>query len=281
MRNLIRIALLALFAFPGVAAAEPAMWGGDGHRMVCGVAWQRLTSDGRALATRLLGSTDEKTFVDACIWADSVRSERPDTYNYHFINIPAGAAGMDMDRDCAAPKRCAPWAIVHFGRVLGNAKADRTARVEALKWVLHFVGDLHQPLHAGRPGDLGGNRVMVDFFGDRGNDERRNNLHSVWDSQMLRRANMRWPDASNHLFRQIADDEAKSWETLNVTEWANESFRIDEEFVYGKLHSDGRIRNEYYKPALGIAETRIMMGGVRLAHLINSIAAGRAGGLTL
>ena len=123
------------------------MWGGDGHRMVCGVAWQRLTTDGRALATRLLGSTDEKTFVDACVWADSVRNDRPESYNYHFINIPAGARGMDIDL-CAAPKRCAPWAIVHFGHVLGDAKADHTARVEALKWVLHFVGDLHQPLHA-------------------------------------------------------------------------------------------------------------------------------------
>lgn len=186
-----------------------------------------------------------------------------------------------MARDCAAPKRCAPWAIVHFGRVLGDAKADRTARVEALKWVLHFVGDLHQPLHAGRPGDRGGNSVAVDFFGDRGNDDRRNNLHSVWDSQMLRRANMRWPDTSNHLFRQLAEDEAKIWETLDVTEWANESFRIDEEFVYGKLDSAGRIRNAYYKPALGIVEAQIMKGGVRLAHLINSIAAGRADGLRL
>lgn len=281
MRNLIRTALLALVALPGAATAEPVMWGGDGHRMVCGVAWQRLTTDGRALATRMLGGSDEKTFVDACVWADEVRSDRPETYNYHFINIPAGASGMDMARDCSAPKRCAPWAIVHFGRVLGDAKADRQARTEALKWILHFVGDLHQPLHAGRPGDLGGNRVFVDFFGDRGNDERRNNLHSVWDSQMLRRASMRWPGASNYLFRQIAQDEAKGWETLNVTDWANESFRIDEEFVYAKVDADGRIRNAYFRPAIGIIEAQIMKGGVRLAHLINSIAAGRAGGLTL
>ena len=281
MRNLIRIALLALIAVPSVASAKPAAWGGDGHRMVCGVAWQRLTTDGRALATRLLGSTDQKVFVDACVWADSVRDDRPETYNYHFVNIPAGAGGMDMDRDCSAPKRCAPWAIVHFSRVLGDGKADHTIRMEALKWVLHFVGDLHQPLHAGRPGDRGGNSVAVDFFGDRGNGERRNNLHSVWDSQMLRRASLRWPEGSDHLVTQIQQDEAQSWETMNVTEWANESYRIDEEFVYGKLDAAGRIRNAYYRPALGIAETQIMKGGVRLAHLINSIAAGKADGLTL
>lgn len=296
MRNLISIALLALFASapraeatdvrrfaptPLPPYAPPQLWGGDGHRIVCGVAWQRLTDDGRALVSRLLGSIEEKTFVDACVWADSVRSDRPETYNYHFVNIPAGARGMDMQRDCPASKRCAPWAIVHFGRILADAKADREARTEALKWVIHFVGDLHQPLHAGRPGDLGGNRVLVDFFGDDGNAERRNNLHSVWDSQMLRRAGMRWPDASRRLFGQIADDEAKTWETLNVTEWANESFRLDEEFVYGRLDTKGIIRNAYYKPGLGIAEVQIMKGGVRMAHLINSAAAGNLTGLVL
>ena len=266
---------------PSAAAATPAAWGGDGHRIVCGIAWQRLTEDGRALVARLLESNEEKTFVDACVWADFVRPDRPETYNYHFINIPAGVSGMDMERDCSAPKRCAPWAIVHFGRMLGDGKVDPAARTEALKWVLHFVGDLHQPLHAGRPGDLGGNRVLVDFFGDAGRAERRNNLHSVWDSQMLRRAGMRWPEASNRLFEEIAEDEAKSWETLDVSDWADESYRIDEAFAYGELDAKGIIRNAYYKPAIGIAETQLMKGGVRLAHLINSAAAARLNSLQL
>lgn len=269
MRNWIRVVLL-LVALPASAQA----WGGDGHRIVCGIAWQRLTPDGLGLAARLLGATDEKTFVDACVWADEVRNDRPDTYNYHFINIPAGAAGMDMQRDCAAPKRCASWAIVHFGRVLADPKADALARTEALKWVLHFVGDLHQPLHAGRPDDLGGNRIFVDFFGDAGNAERRNNLHSVWDSQILRRAGLTWPDASNVLAKRIVADEAKDWETLDVTVWTNESFRVAEDYVYGKLRADNRIRNFYYQPALGYIEAQMMKAGVRMAHLINSAAAG-------
>jgi hypothetical protein len=274
MRNLLRTAFLALVILPAPALAEPgrASWGGDGHRIVCGIAWQHLNPAGRSLATRLLGSTEEKSFVDACVWADSVRADRPETYDYHFINIPAGASGLRMDRDCAAPKRCAPWAIVHFGRILADTRRDTHTRTEALKWVLHFVGDLHQPLHAGRPGDRGGNSVFVDFFGDTGSEERRNNLHSVWDSQMLRRAGMQWPEASNRLYSQIAHDEARSWQNLNVKEWANESFRLDEEFVYGKLERNGRIRNRYYKQGLGIAEVQLMKAGVRLAHLLNNAA---------
>jgi nuclease S1 len=283
MRNLVRTALLTFLAFPATALGAPASaaWGPDGHRIVCGVAWRHLNPDGRALATRLLRSNDEQTFVNACLWADSVRRDRPETYDYHFVNIPAGQPGFNEERYCRAPKRCAPWAIVHFGHRLADRSADLLTRTEALKYVLHFVGDLHQPLHAGRPGDRGGNEIMVDFFGDAGDQERRNNLHSVWDSQMLRRAGMRWPEASNRLYSQIADDEVQSWQTLNVREWADESFRLDEEFVYGKLPRDGRIRNEYYKPALGIAEVQLLKGGIRLAHLLNSAAAGNLKSLTL
>ncbi|MGQ0813727.1 MAG: S1/P1 nuclease [Gemmatimonadota bacterium] len=274
MRNLIPVAVAVAFMLPAPSSASPGMWGGDGHRILCGIAWQRLTPEARALATRLLGSNDEKVFVAACVWADEVRADRPETYNYHFINIPAGVSGMDMTRDCAPPKRCAPWAIVHYGRILADVKADRNARTEALKWVLHFVGDLHQPLHAGRPEDLGGNRVFVDFFGDSGRPDRRNNLHSVWDSQMLHRAGHQWPAASRQLSAELSADETRGWETLNVTAWTNESYRLCEAFVYGKLRTDGRIRNGYFEPGLGYAEVQLMKGGVRLAHLINRAAAG-------
>ena len=70
-----------------------------------------------------------------------------------------------MDRDCRAPKRCAPWAIVSFGHVLADTRRDEHARTEALKYVLHFVGDLHQPLHAGRPGDRGDHLHLGNFGG--------------------------------------------------------------------------------------------------------------------
>jgi hypothetical protein len=277
MRTPIRMALVALVLSPALAFG----WGGEGHRTVCGVAWQRLSPDGRTFADRLLGTRDMKSFVDACVWADSVRSDRPATYNYHFINIPAGSKGMNMGRDCAAPKRCAPWAIVHYARIMADANAAAIDRREALMFVLHFVGDLHQPLHAGRPGDRGGNDVAVDFFGDAGDAQRRNNLHSVWDSQMLRRAGVEWGATSHRLNNEVSRDEAREWETLDIADWSNESYRVCEEFVYGKLRADGRIRNTYFKPALGIAEVQMQKGGVRLAHLINSAATGNLSGLSL
>jgi hypothetical protein len=199
------MAVLALLLAPSAGFG----WGGEGHRTVCGVAWQRLDPAGRELANRLLGSSDQKSFVDACVWADSVRSDRPDTYNYHFINIPAGVNGMSMDRDCTAPKRCAPWAIVHYTRIFADPQAPAVDRREALMFVMHFVGDLHQPLHAGRPQDRGGNDIPVAFFGDSGTVERRNNLHSVWDSQMLRRAGFQWAGTAYRLANEVNRDDAR------------------------------------------------------------------------
>jgi len=271
MRAIIRIACFALLLLPAPAHA----WGGAGHRIVCGIAWARLTPQAHTMVAHLLGSNDEKTFADACVWADSIRSERPETSAYHWINIPAGMGGMDMARDCGdVAARCAPWAIAHFAAVLTDRGTTDATRSDALKFVMHFVGDLHQPLHAGRPEDRGGNGVTVDFFGDVGTAERANNLHSVWDSQILRRANRTWPASSQWLVSELAPDEAQAWETLDVVGWTNESYRLCEDYVYGRLNPDHRIRDLYYRPALGIVEVRLQQAGVRLAYLLNMAAAG-------
>ena len=265
------LVVFLLLAIPSTARA----WGGDGHRIVCEIAWQRLTPEAKTMVTDLLRGDEFPLFAESCSWADEVRrTTHEHTYNYHFINSPAGVAGMDWARDCGDPaKRCAPWAIRHFAQVLADRSAAPVERQEALKFLAHFVGDLHQPLHAGRPEDLGGNRVQVDFFGDRGTEERPRNLHSVWDSGILRRGGMT-PDDAAALAAAIVEDEAEMWATTDVRSWANESYRLSEEFVYGRLPADGRIRNAYFLPALGISRAQLMKGGVRLAHLLNAAAAG-------
>jgi hypothetical protein len=269
-----RIALIAcLVVLPSRAFA----WGQEGHRIVCGIAWQHLTPQAQALVTQLLGTSDEKSFVDACLWADQVRSARPETSAFHFVNIPANVAGFDMARDCSDPqRRCVTWAIAHFANIVGNVAAGDSARRDALRFVMHFVGDLHQPLHAGRPEDLGGNQIKVDFFGDAGSAQRRNNLHSVWDGQILHRANQNWPDAVTFLNSQITADDLQQWQNLDVIGWTNESYRVCEDYVYRTLPAGAVIRNAYYQPALGFVEVQLQKGGVRLANVLNQVAAGTA-----
>lgn len=260
--------LLSLFALLA------PLWSGDGHQLVCEVAWRHLSPAARTMVLQLRAD-ETGTFAESCTWADEVRPDRPETYNYHFVSIPGGAAGVDLRRDCGDPaKRCAIWAIKHYAIVLTDRAATPTQRQEALKFLGHFVGDLHQPLHAGRPHDRGGNDVKVSFFGNAGSAERAMNLHSVWDSQILRRANIGWPESADELVSGITTQQVSQWATADVIGWANESYRIDEDFVYG-VPPGGNIDHAYYNRALAIARVRLQQGGIRLAHLLNEAARGR------
>jgi hypothetical protein len=251
-----------------------SLWAGDGHRLVCEVAWRHLTPEARRLVNGLRAG-ESGTFAESCTWADEVRDARPATYNYHFINIPTRTRGMNMQRDCGDPaKRCAPWAIKYYATILADSTKGKAQRLEALKFLGHFVGDIHQPLHAGRPGDLGGNQVMVAFFGDRGTSERPMQLHSVWDNGILRRAGMRWPNGLNELLGGISTADVAAWSHSDIVGWTNESYRIDEEFVYS-VASGSNIDQQYYARALPIVRQRIRQAGIRLAHLLNEAARGR------
>ncbi|HEY0673254.1 MAG TPA: S1/P1 nuclease, partial [Longimicrobiales bacterium] len=102
--------LTVLLLLPVQPASSAVAWGGDGHRLVCEIAWRHLTPAAKTMITALRrGETG--TFAESCTWADEVRDARPQTYNFHFVNIPPRQAGLRMERDCGDPvKRCVVWA---------------------------------------------------------------------------------------------------------------------------------------------------------------------------
>jgi hypothetical protein len=268
-------AVLAM-ALVGLVPERAHAWGAEGHRIVCEIAWQRLTPEARWFVIDLLRNEPDPIFARTCTWADEVRpTTHRHTAAYHYINIPAGVAGVDLARDCGnVEQRCIVWAIHHYAGILTDRRRPQAERNEALKFVAHFVGDLHQPLHTGRPEDLGGNRVQVNFFGDTGTAERPTNLHGVWDSAILRKANLTWPESAHRLNEQIDSLDVQRWETLDVIGWTNESYHIADGFGYAQLPADRFIGNRYFRPALGFSEVRLQQAGVRLAHLLNQAAAG-------
>jgi nuclease S1 len=275
---MIRVSAAVLLAVAAVATVPERAhaWGVEGHRIACEITWQRLTPEARWMVTELLRGEADPVFARTCSWADEVRpTTHRHTAAYHYINIPAGAAGMDWQRDCGDPeRRCVTWAIDHYARILNDRRRPHAERNEALKFVAHFVGDLHQPLHAGRPEDLGGNRIPVNFFGDTGRKDRPLNLHVVWDVSILRRAGLTWPASAALLDAQITDADLARWQTKDLVGWTDESFRIADRFVYPELPGDGFIGNRYFRPALGYSEVQLQKAGVRLAYLLNHIAAG-------
>jgi len=131
-------------------------WGREGHRIIGDIAQERLTEVTRRNIQSLIGNN---TLASVANWADEIRPERDETFGWHFVDIPKDTAGFSDARDCYRPddrhkgarddhQNCVVDRIEYFMRVLGDKNAPREDRIEALKFIVHFVGDIHQPLHA-------------------------------------------------------------------------------------------------------------------------------------
>ncbi len=253
---------------------QNSRWGWDAHKMVCEIAYRRLTPAGKEMVDGIMALDTIPTFAEACLWSDAVKySTHPTTRAYHYVNIPPGQGGYDAERDCSdRAQRCVVWAIPQY---VGLLAADTPVHIklEALKMVGHFIGDLHQPLHAGRPGDLGGNTINVEFPDADGTGFLNYNLHQIWDRRMLERVGITWPESVAALVADIDADDAARWEDFDVIGWTNEANQTTETIVYD-FPEDGRITEEYIERAVEYSLVAIQRAGVRLAYVLNSIADG-------
>jgi hypothetical protein len=166
-----RAFVAVLLIFPAVCLA----WGGEGHQIVALIAEDHLTPRAKAAVTELLDGAHISD-AEVASWADEVRRQRSNTAPWHYVNIPHDAGAFDQVRDGNNVNNVID-AIDAQLKVLADKAAPREKRQEALKFVVHFMGDIHQPLHcADRNGDKGGNKRLV-FFLDR---RKAVSLHSVW-----------------------------------------------------------------------------------------------------
>lgn len=151
-------------------------WGAEGHRLIAELAERQLTPAARSEVLRLLATDPGASMASVSAWADEIRSR--ETASWHYVNPPPGDCSYDQVRDCDKGK-CVVEAINRQVAILGSKVPD-SERLTALKWVIHLVGDAHQPLHAGFKSDKGGNLFQVQAFG------RGTNMHSLWDSRLIR-----------------------------------------------------------------------------------------------
>lgn len=253
------------------AGTPPPRWGEQGHRIVCEIAWQRLTPAGRQLVGRLM-EDGHTGFVASCSWADAARSStHPYTAPYHFVNIPAGSSGFDMSRDCGpSAGGCVTWAIGHYGMALQDGE-DRVQRGVALRFLSHFVADLHQPLHAGHTVDLGGGRLEVRI--ELSPCAESANLHALWDVVVLCHGGLEWRQGADALAGAVTAAQAAAWSNLDVVGWTNESFRLAEDFAY-RISGERMVDRAYLTRAVSIVREQLQRAGVRLAFLINRAAVG-------
>jgi hypothetical protein len=244
-------------------------WGRLGHRASAMLAESRLSPRARAIVRDLLEPGE--TLADAATWADDYSRDIPGSAAWHFVNVPISAARYSPEH-CAA-RGCVISKIGEFREVLADRHAPRARRRQALRFFVHLVQDLHQPMHVADRNDRGGNQLQlrVGRYG-------MTNLHQLWDSGLLRRRYRARDEPELFLdLRDLADRrESRDWLGGRIEDWADESLDLGRRAyrVPGSnrpLRSGDEIGRDYEDTYLPLAVARLAQAGVRVASLLNQI----------
>ena len=276
------ILILALGYVPCACA-----WGPQGHRTVGAIADRLLTPEARAMVGELLAADRDKfgnpsgrtTLEAVAVWADEIRGTAADEPRWHYDDAPVCGT---LARDSYCPHgQCNSAQLERLTAVLADARAAPLARNEALKWVVHLVGDIHQPLHAADNGDQGGNRVAVALAGVR--TRGRENLHRAWDTELVTQAlhtrNRQQPPADIDALAREAQRLVAEAGQGTPADWARQSASLAKNVAYqypgfacgtvpdGLVVLDG----DYQSEAAGIVRERLLVAGGRLSNLLNEV----------
>lgn len=277
---LIRIlgVLLAL-----LTASPAAAYWEYGHQSVASVAWAQMHPETRRAVARLLAqgrSLDTPTcpvttIEEASTWADCIKplGERfTYAYSWHYQNVDI-CKPFDLKAPCK-DGNCVSAQIERNARLLADPQVPQREKVIALAFLVHFVGDLHQPMHAGDHGDLGGNKVPVSYGVIGG----RTNLHSIWDGWLAERAITTPPAGASTLLAQIPVGERAAIAAGTVEEWSREYWAKARDLAYKTINAEPCGPPPTQRPTLTEAQIQALIpavrrnvveGGIRLARLLD------------
>jgi hypothetical protein len=254
--------LFPAILFSGLTCVHAFGWGCDGHRMIALIASQHLTPEARTAVYQLLKDNpidpalsrfckpvSTEPMEDAATWADDIRSSLKNDV-WHYIDIPRDVGHDDFMKYCA-PSKGGPGCVVtalqqEFG-ILKDRNRSPSDRATALRYVIHFVGDLHQPLHS--INDEGGNCTSVILF----DDSRPSNLHTVWDSGIIRHYLQKNNQTEDQMAEQLDrryESEGRKWlhGRIDFTAWLWQAHHIAVKSTYGKLNPKVPLGNAVDKP---------------------------------
>lgn len=210
---MLRYVVLLVLLVPGLAAA----WGGTGHEVVCEIAFNELDNDIRRTVARLVRQDNEyKTFAASCNWPDRPRKRDEE----HYVNVPRSTRAITVE-ECPLAESCLFSAIRHDLGVLRDADSSDAQKLEALKFLGHWVGDIHQPMHVTYQDDRGAN--SIELTGELCEES----LHGAWDDCIIRESlGDRSRRIAERLRSDITDADRLRWQHDSPVEWANESYQL-------------------------------------------------------
>jgi hypothetical protein len=248
-----------------ILSAALLSWGVTGHRTVGKIAAGHLTPQAKAAVHDLIGDT---TLADISAWPDEVRSQPAyrHTAPWHYINLPLGLSYADFEAKVKGMTQENVYsALQQQEQILGSTASTRPQKVEALKYIVHFVGDVHQPMHVSREEDKGGNTIQLNYEGNG------TNLHALWDSKLI--------DHQGLTFEQMAaaydhatPAEIKQWQSDPLIRWIWESYQASSK-LYEEVDAmkSRAIDDNYYQAHITIVQDRIEKAGIRLAGVLNEV----------
>jgi hypothetical protein len=264
-RRVLKPALVAaLLLLPAPAFG----WGAEGHEVVAHLAALNLTPRARQQVAALLGGEAEASMAIASNWADEIRDARPETSTWHFVNLEIEGDGRYRPaRDCPGGNCVVAQILQHQAILAGRASGARKA--EALKFLIHLVGDIHQPLHAGENHDRGGN--MVGIATRRGGPT---NLHHFWDDDLVVRLGRNPATVARGIDRAFSRaQKTRLMASASPVAWAEESAAIARSAVYPQIAGSSRpvLADRAIAQDAAIARQRLAKAGYALAGLLNRL----------
>lgn len=256
-----KIAILGMFIylpFSGMA------WGLLGHRIVGQIADTYLTRHTKKEIFKILGN---ESVAMSSNWADFIKSDPSLSYlsPWHYCDFKGGLNEEEfkavLDKDTVVD---AYTKINFLVKELKNKDLEQDKKVMYLRLLIHIVGDIHQPLHVGRPEDQGGNKIKVMWFGTS------YNLHSIWDNQLINFQQLsytEYADAINHTTKA----QRKEWQQQPLSAWLWDSYQLSEKIYAGIKEPDQKLDYKYNYEFLLPMNMQLLKGGVHLAGLLNDI----------
>jgi hypothetical protein len=277
MRKLLASLASSALVLATLVPAPAFAWWEKGHRLVGQIAWDHLTPMARRNVKALLGT---ESLGDVAAWADVYRPLVTQTGGWHYTDIPGDKTTYDRDRDCPTQpgvkagsygdkvRDCATDRILFFESRIADPKLDPSERAESLKFLVHFIGDIHQPFHASGV-EKGGNGIQVKAFGQEScgsNPNSKCNLHAIWDGYLIDHRNLTNSQYLSRLEADIRRERLTAGSTDPVA-WTEQSKELSDAAM---VPSGTDIDEAYFQKNIPVIDRQMELGGLRLAADLNA-----------